>query len=171
MLLYDIFTCKLCKETYKGLFNYSNNLGIVCQDCEAKVKHPPVLFSTKQNPELEQYMVLDFLEKDIVLLYPSVHTQENSRLDLFLNDSGEIDSYKIYFQGNDLDFCIDAREIAYLCLDYLDTNDLELIGFSEQLINEYLELRFKKLNKKELQMFKDKLNSSEVNRIKIFLGG
>lgn len=170
MLLYDTFTCQSCGKTYKGLFKLNKQQEIVCINCQQKEKYPKLKVNKKAN-QLEQDMVLDYLEKDISKLYPIVQANFETNFDLFLDSNGNLDTYKLYFQGNPLDFCTQVRDKAYLCLDYLDTNDVTHLTFAELFIGYYLDLRFKKLTDSEIETYNKLLISNELLEITIFLEG
>lgn len=169
MIIAEHLTCSKCKSTYTGFFKVTIDGDIICDDCEHKkmLTEPTIKYD---NTELEQEMVVNYLEEDIKHLYPTIFNINEISIDQFLNDSGELDAYKLYYQGNDLDFCTYIRRKAYICLDYIDTNDSKELDFCIEIIKNYLNLRFKKLSNQELSDLNNKINSEKFSYITATLG-
>lgn len=169
MIVVDNLKCKLCNKQYLGIFKVTSDLGVQCIDCNNKTVIDKIKVN-KNNQKLEQEMVINYLEEDIQYLYPLIYNMDNINIDQFLNEDGIPDAYKIYYQGNDLDFCVEFRRMAYKCLDYLDTNKDTYINFCENFIEKYLNLRFKKLNDSDIKKVNDDINSETFKNILLEIG-
>lgn len=164
ILISDYLTCSSCKETYTGIFKIDLNGNFHCIDCKNKQKYVEPVIETNVE-ELEQEMYLNYLSDDLQFLCPIVFNIEDLNLDMFLTKEGDIDVYKMYFQGNDLKMCIKFRELAYYCMDYLDTNLEEYLEFANMVIKKYIDLRFIKLDEAQVLEYMEIENDIKMNRI------
>lgn len=169
MLIAEYLTCSKCNKSYNGIFKVNLVGDITCVDCENKSIIEDYIISL-DNSDLEQEMVVNYLEQDIKHLYPTIFNINEVSIDQFLTENGELDAYKLYFQGNNLDFCTLVRRKAYICLDYIDTNDTKEIDFCINIIKDYLNLRFEKLSKKDVDILLNKLNSETFNYMVSIIG-
>lgn len=162
-------TCVLCKKNKLDNFEILDDTSLKCLNCDSKGYEIPTLETGVV--ELEKEMVINYLEEDMDFLYPLMFPIEKMNLNLFLDSENKPDLFKIYFQGNDLSLCGIVREHAYLCLDYIETNEKEFLEFCETFILKYLNLRFEKLTEEQEISMRELLLSNEFKYIKNILEG
>lgn len=167
MFIFENLTCENCKNNgiklYKLDVDSELNNKIICSSCSDSIySKPKVELNTE---ELNQKLYLNYFNEDMLNLIP-LFTDKNLELDNFFDSEG-IDIYKLYYQGNDLKLCEKLREISYICLDYLDTNEKDYIELCLFVIKKYLYLRLNKINDSEIENYINLLNKKELAFIRV----
>lgn len=155
LTIHDYLTCESCGESYFGVFKSSVKGEITCFNCKEKqyIDERLTIDNTYDKQTVEQVLVLDLLEKDLNDLYPLFTDPNSLPIEDFIDDTGNFILEKLYFQGNPIDFSVDMRGKAMVCLSYIDTNDTKEFEFAKGIIERYLNLREKRLSPDEITTF------------------
>lgn len=118
-------------------------------------------------PDAEYTETLIRFDKDLEGIYHLESENGENPILYFQKEDGELDEFKIYYQGNPLHTCFKFQDIAYECLEflaymneiYLEQFDLQrqeeilhtYVPFAQELINLYKVLRRRKLTETELR--------------------
>lgn len=121
-------------------------------------------------PEAEYTETLIRFDKDLEGLYHLESVNGENPLLYFQKEDGELDEFKVYYQGNPLHTCFKFQDIAYDCLEFLAyMNEIYLaqfnkqrqdeilntyVPFAEGLIKLYKVLRQRKITDEELRQIK-----------------
>lgn len=169
MDIYETLNCSKCHKYYKGHFKVMNDGSIICIDCKAKEKLKNKLLVKKLKGTLEQEWedkeVLLRFNKDLDIL--SQLYKSDILNTVYKDSSDSFDSYTVYYQGNDLQFCFAMQDLAYDCLDYLFLGKEEYLVFCKDCINFYLSLRKEKIDKHKQELWYEKQKSKEYKAIKL----
>lgn len=161
-------TCDTCHKSYFGKFNVDVMGRVTCEDCEHPTKLSKKLKFTVANSAKDiSDKYLNFFFQDITILYNSYAKGKDDPSEEFYNGV-DIDSRKLFYMGNDLDFAEEAHDVVFKLLKYLDTQPnvkAEDAEFIESIIERYMDLRRYKFSKTKMDNFRRDVNSKRTKAI------
>lgn len=156
----------------EGVFEYS-------QGTFKKVgKYPklsikPITKNHKDRSEFRDNEALMRFERDLDGIYFFDAVDGLDAINQFLDEDGQLDVYKVYYQGADLELCYQLQDIAYKCLDFN-------ILMSDDYLKDFpIDLQYKFIKLKEfasdiIDLYKktrlESLSNSDLHKVKVLLG-
>lgn len=149
-----------------GVYQYKDNKFVKLRSKNALTLSIKPL-TKAELPDAEYTETLIRFDKDLEGIYHLESENGENPLLYFQKEDGELDEFKVYYQGNPLHTCFKFQDIAYECLEflaymneiYLEQFDLQrqeeilhtYVPFAQELINLYKVLRRRKLTETELR--------------------
>src|SRR5699024_4013997 len=122
---------------------------VTCYDCKYPEKLQELQWEAVQATEehVLSEIVKDLLKKDLKRIFVPLSERGVDELQSLRDKDGNIIPEKLYFQGNDIDFVIEAHKKAYISLEYMESGKNEYKEIASTVYNKYLSLREKKMSK------------------------
>lgn len=149
-----------------GVYQYKDNKFVKLRSKNALTLSIKSL-TKAELPDAEYTETLIRFDKDLEGIYHLESENGENPILYFQKEDGELDEFKVYYQGNPLHTCFKFQDIAYECLEflaymneiYLEQFDLQrqeeilhtYVPFAQELINLYKVLRMRKLTETELR--------------------
>lgn len=133
----------------------------------------PITKNHKKRSEFQDNEALMRFERDLDGIYFFDAVDGLDAINQFLDEDGQLDVYKVYYQGADLELCYQLQDIAYKCLDFtILMSDDYLRDFPIDHQHQFIKL--KEFANSIIQLYKksrlEELTKDDLHKIKVMLG-